>query len=151
MLFDEKYMLATDMALAAVCGDNLFNFGEIVTTPILSCLKDTPNQWLYELVLCMNDGDINIFNNVINTHKDLYYTHPALVNCHQKIQQKIVLLALLNMIFKRPSFDRCVSYQDIAKVAQIPLEQVFYYSCLMICCYSVDFMHSVCCERWTGC
>lgn len=33
------YELATDMALAALSGENIYNFGEVIATPILATLK----------------------------------------------------------------------------------------------------------------
>eukprot|EP01032_Pedospumella_encystans_P031310 gene31310-35342_t len=33
---EERYTLATDMALASVTGDDIYNFGEVLATPILS-------------------------------------------------------------------------------------------------------------------
>ncbi len=39
---DERYSLATDMSLAALTGDGVYNFGEVLATPILDVLKGTP-------------------------------------------------------------------------------------------------------------
>ena len=43
-------MLATDIALAALSGEGVYNFGEVLATPILGALEDTPNAWLGELL-----------------------------------------------------------------------------------------------------
>ena len=34
-----RFELATDMALAALSGENIYNFGEVLATPILASLK----------------------------------------------------------------------------------------------------------------
>ena len=54
--------MATDMALAAIVGDSVYNFGEVIATPILSCLAGTPNEWIFSLVNALNEGDIDRFN-----------------------------------------------------------------------------------------
>ena len=53
---DLRYVLATDMALASITGEDIFNFGEVIATPILSALQGSPNEWLYNLVLALNKG-----------------------------------------------------------------------------------------------
>lgn len=118
-------MLATDMALAALCGENLYNFGEIIATPVLSTLLNTPNSWLFDLVLCLNNGDIASFNDVIQRYSEVYFSHPTLAAFHDAIKQKVVLLSLMSLVFRRSSHDRCISYQEIADNSKIPLDQVF--------------------------
>ena len=42
----------------------------------------------------------------------------------QQIQEKMTLLALVKMIFERPSSERTVDFATIAQVLEIPIEQV---------------------------
>lgn len=121
---DEAYILATDMAIAAITGDNVYNFGEVLATPILSCLANTKNSWLTDLVVALNNGSIDDFNAIIAQHKEEYASQPAFAAAHDRTVQKVVLLSLLNMIFQRSSNDRIISYQDIATTARLPLDQV---------------------------
>lgn len=123
---DEKYLLATDMALAAICGDGLFNFGEVLATPLLSVLDGTPNEWLKHVVIRLHSGDVSSFNQLLEANQEAFKTHEALVNSYEKIKQKMVLLSLMNLIFRRSSHDRCVSYSEIAQTTQIPLSQVMH-------------------------
>ena len=39
-----------DISLAALTGDGVFNFGEVLATPILGVLAQTPHAWLSELL-----------------------------------------------------------------------------------------------------
>ena len=120
----EKYTLATDMVLSSVTGDDIYNFGEVMASPILSCLKNTPNEWLL-LVEAMNSGNVEQFNHVVDTYKDSYFSQPALASKHDTVvKQKVVLLCLVNIVFQRPSHDRLISFGDIAQRAHIPLDQV---------------------------
>lgn len=121
---EAKYILATDILLAAITGDDIYNFGEVVATPLLSVLQGTPNSWLFELVHSLNNGDVNQFNEVVDTFKAQYSSQPSLVGRHEIVKQKVVLLSLINMTFERASHDRQISFVDIAKRTMIPVDQV---------------------------
>jgi 26S proteasome regulatory subunit N9 len=121
---EERYVLATDMALASITGEETYNFGEVIATPILSSLQNTPNAWMFELVHVLNRGDIDQFNQLVDTHRAQYSAQPSLTGRHEMVKQKVVLLSLVNIAFERPSHDRQISFADIAAVTKIPLNQV---------------------------
>lgn len=127
---EEKYVLATDMAIAAVVGDMVYNFGEVVATPILSSLKGTPNQWIYDLIVAVHEGNIDKFNAVVSDDASKYSTQPALVSNHEAVKQKVVLVALMNLVYDKPAHERNIAYAEIAKTVRIPLDQV---RCLEAC------------------
>lgn len=120
----EKYELATDIALAAVCGNGVYNLGEVVTSPVLGCLAGTPNEWLRDIIIALFKGDIVLFNNSVEANKQHYFAQPALVANHEYIKKKAVLLCVLNVAFHRAAHDRIISFQEIASQACIPLDQV---------------------------
>ena len=122
---DDRQQLATDMALAAVTGDNIFNFGEVIATPILAHLKGTPNAWLQDLVLAMNSGNVDTFESIIKTYKEQYFAQPVLASKHESvIVEKIRILSLMNIAFERPPHEREIRFSDIAARAKIPEDQV---------------------------
>jgi len=121
---EEKYVLATDVALASITGENIFNFGEVITTPILVALKGSPNQWMHDLVLAMNRGSIDEFNSIVDANRAQYFAQPSLSSRHDNIKKKIVLLALMNIAFERPSHDRQILFADISARTRIPMDQV---------------------------
>ena len=121
---DEKYILATDIALAATTGTDIFNFGEVLATPILTVLRGTPNEWLHDLVVVLNRGDIEGFNTLVESCREKYFAQPALAARHEDIKKKIVLLCLMNIVFERHSHDRTISFSDIASRTRIPVLEV---------------------------
>lgn len=122
---EDRYTLATDMALASITGDDIYNFGDVLATPILASLKDTPNEWMLHVVETMNAGNVEQLNHVINAHKAQYFAQPALAAKHDSVvKQKIVLLCLVNVAFERPSHERLIAFSDIATRAGIPVDQV---------------------------
>jgi 26S proteasome regulatory subunit N9 len=121
---DEQFQLATDMVLAALVGEGVYNFGEVIATPVLAALVGSPNQFLHDLVIALNNGDIDVFNSIVEANREAYFSHEVLTNCHADIQQKVVLVAVMNIVFERHSHDRSIPYATIANTAKIPLEQV---------------------------
>ena len=121
---EDKYVLATDMALASITGESIFNFGEVIATPILTALRGSPNQWMHDLVLAMNRGSIDEFNAIVDANREQYFAQPSLSLRHEEVKKKIVLLALMNIAFERPSNDRQILFSDIAARSRIDIGQV---------------------------
>ena len=120
----QKYELATDIALAAVTGEGIYNFGEVLASPIIHALAGTANNWLYELVLVLNAGDIDAFNLLVDRCREQYFGQPALAAFHEDVKKKLVFLCLLNIVFERHSHDRTISFQTIATRTRLPLVEV---------------------------
>jgi 26S proteasome regulatory subunit N9 len=122
---DDRYALATDMALASVTGETIFNFGEVLATPILSYLKNTPNEWLLRVVEAMNAGNVEQFNHVVESFRAAYFAQPVLAASHERVVcPKVVLLCIVNVAFERHSHDRVIPFADIAARAGIAYDQV---------------------------
>lgn len=121
---DERYNLATDLSLAALTGEGVFNFGEVVTAPALQCLEGTDLYYLVELLSAGARGDVLGFQRVADTHSAAIRMQPSLVSRADAVKEKITLLALVNMIFERPSLERTLSFEDIAERVVVPLDQV---------------------------
>jgi len=122
---ENRIQLATDLSLAALTGDGVFNFGEVIeTTPVLAELKNTPNNYLVELMTVSAKGDVLEFQAITERNSSQIQKQPALVNRANVVKEKITLLALVNMIFERPSLERILSFEDISKRIHLPKEQV---------------------------
>jgi 26S proteasome regulatory subunit N9 len=102
----------------------MYETGEVIATPILSYLKDTPNEWLQKLVISLHKGDIDMFNLIVDNYKVQYFAQPALAAKHEDVKKKIVLLCLLNIAFEKPSYDRNITFTEIANKTRIPVDQV---------------------------
>ena len=53
---------AFNIGLAAIVGDGVYNFGELLAHDILAALNGTPNEWLIQVLYAFNSGDIEKFN-----------------------------------------------------------------------------------------
>lgn len=117
---DQWAQQAFFLGLAALLGEGIYNIGELLAHPILSSLKDTENEWLMELLKAFNVGDIKKFNEM----KTIWSKIPDLLAQEIKLRQKISLLCLMEMTFKRSATQRSISFEDIANETQLPLKEV---------------------------
>lgn len=121
---ESKYELATDMSLAALSGEGVYNFGEVLATPILSALDNTPNAWLGEMLKIFGRGDVDAFAALVSSHRTYFDAQPALVARFDFLKEKIALLALMNLLFETPSHSRTIPFEVIAQRASLQLDQV---------------------------
>jgi len=121
---EEQYNLATDLSLAALTGEGVFNFGEAVDAPALKSLEGTDLYYLVELLSAGARGDVLGFQRVADAHAAAIQLQPSLVSRAEAVKEKITLLALVNMIFERPSLERTLSFEDISDRVAVPMDQV---------------------------
>jgi len=116
----EQASQAYHLCLAALLGKDIFNFGELLAHAILLSLKDTPQQWVVELLTAFNSGDVGRYEAM----QPAWSAVPDLVANKAVLGNKICLLALMEMTFRRPSTDRLLSFDAIAAQTKIPVDQV---------------------------
>ena len=102
----DRSQLALDVSLAALTGEGVYNFGEVVTTPILECLKGTDKGWVMELMVAFSEGNVNSYNDIVSGNKGEIEVLEGLFERMEFVNEKIKLLALVNMVFERASSDR---------------------------------------------
>mmetsp|Transcript_7463 Transcript_7463/g.15969 ORF Transcript_7463/g.15969 Transcript_7463/m.15969 type:complete len:419 (+) Transcript_7463:225-1481(+) len=121
---EDRYSLATDLSLAALTGEGVFNFGEVVAAPALQCLEGTDLHYLVELLAAGSRGDVIGFQRVADANAAAIQLQPSLVSRAAAVKEKITLLALVNMVFERPSLERTLSFEDISDRVGVPIDQV---------------------------
>ncbi|XP_060534301.1 26S proteasome non-ATPase regulatory subunit 13 [Cylas formicarius] len=117
---DTKIQQAFFLGLAALLGEGVYNLGELLAHPVLETLKSTENGWLVELLYAFNSGDINKFEQM----KPKWSTIADLAAHELFLRQKISLLCLMEMTFKRPSHDRQLTFAEIAKETKLPINEI---------------------------
>jgi len=116
---------AMDLCLAALTGEGVYNLGQVVTNPIVQVLQGTPEAWLVELLQACANGHVQAFHTLrTKTYPAEIARQPALVHRGQQMQEKMTLLALVQMVERPARSDRTLEFTDIATRLEIPLEQV---------------------------
>mmetsp|Transcript_41439 Transcript_41439/g.84728 ORF Transcript_41439/g.84728 Transcript_41439/m.84728 type:complete len:398 (+) Transcript_41439:21-1214(+) len=120
----QKQALAFDLGLAALCGDKIYQFGELLLHPILESLKGTAGQWLIGMLTAFNTGDIKAFEEVSTANAAAINEQPALVGNTQSLREKIRIFALMEHFRDMAADSRTVAFSSIATRTSLPEEEV---------------------------
>jgi len=117
----EKASRAFDLGLAALCGESIFNVGELLAHPILESLRETPKSWLVDLLYAFNSGDVGKFEET----KPLWTSKSEdLADKEEMLRGKFELLAVMEAVFQRGTADRTISFADLATAISVEVDRV---------------------------
>jgi len=121
----EQVYLAADIALAAILGEDVYNFGELLQQPILKVLEDTKMQWVSDLLKAFNRGDVSKFHEIFAAHKyPEEKWEPSLAKHESFLNEKIRILAFMEMVLVRSAAKRKLEFSEIAKRCDLKEEEV---------------------------
>ncbi len=126
MTQDEKLTISFDLGIAALVGEGLYNFGELLEHPVVATLEQTQFAWLADLLRAFNAGDIAQYEALVMAHRASLEEQPALLANTTFLKEKITLMSLTQMLFARigPSGDRTVPFDVIAEGARLQVSEV---------------------------
>ncbi|XP_031827513.1 regulatory particle non-ATPase 9 [Nomia melanderi] len=116
----EQEQHAFFLGLAALLGEGVYNLGELLAHSVLQSLKGTPNSWLVDLLQAFNAGDIAALERL----KPQWSKVADLAAQELKLRQKISLLCLMEMTFKRQANNRQLTFAEISQETRLPLDEV---------------------------
>ena len=116
---ETQQQLAVDLSISAIISEEIYNFGEVISSPVLVVLKNTEYQWLYELILALNEGNLSKFNEIMSKTTD-----KTLLSNQENIKQKVILLSIMNLVFKKPSHDRNIPFSELAAATNLPMNEI---------------------------
>ncbi|ODM97574.1 26S proteasome non-ATPase regulatory subunit 13 [Orchesella cincta] len=120
---EEQMKHAINLAIAALLADGIYNFGELLAHPVLLSLKRTKYEWLVGLMEAFNSGNVTEFEHL----KSRWGQEEKLAKNEFKLRTKVILLAIMEMTFKRVATERQFTFKDVAEAAKLPEEQVEMY------------------------
>ncbi|XP_051226347.2 LOW QUALITY PROTEIN: 26S proteasome non-ATPase regulatory subunit 13 homolog B [Lolium perenne] len=121
-----KQNLAFDLSLAALLGDNIYNFGELLAHPIIHSLVGTAVEWIYHMLQAFNSGNLAAYQELCKVHGAALAAQPALAQNESRLFEKINILCLMEIIFSRASQDRTIPLSTIAEQTRLSVEDVEY-------------------------
>eukprot|EP00116_Pleurobrachia_bachei_P005552 sb/3465814/ len=110
---------AFHIALSALLGDKVYNFGELLAHPLLDALK-VACPWIVELLLAFNRGDMDKLEEL----QPQWTQQPDLARNEVALKQKCALLGLMELTFNRASSSRSISFKEVAAAVKLPVEEV---------------------------
>ncbi|KAJ2082704.1 26S proteasome regulatory subunit [Coemansia sp. RSA 988] len=118
---EDRVQRAYDLAIAALLSDTIYNFGDLLSHPILDALKGTEHEWMISLLLAFNAGNIGKFEALIAQLQ----AQPLLVQQETFLQQKIRLMALIESMFKRQGTGaRTISFGTVSAETKLPAGEI---------------------------
>jgi len=126
MATDEALTISFDLGIAALVGEGLYNFGELLEHPVVATLEQTEFAWLADLLRAFNAGDIAQYESLVMSHHAKLEQQPALLANTTFLKEKITLMCLTETLFRRigPSAERSISFDAIAQASNLPVDQV---------------------------
>lgn len=120
----ERENIAFELALAACVGDDIYNFGELLSHSTVSSLQSSQYSWIYALLVAFNEGSLAAYHSVISQNRHLLEQQPALVSKAHILEEKIRICAFLEILFQRPASSRMLSFTEVASATNCPIDQV---------------------------
>lgn len=116
----EQLERAFHLSLAALLGEGVYNFGELLAHGVLDALRGTDKQWVVDLLFAFNTGNLEKFESL----RPYWSQQPDLNDNYTKLARKIRLLCFMELIFNRHAHNRTISFSTIAAAAQIDITEV---------------------------
>lgn len=121
---EEGANIAFDLGISALIASKIYNFGDLMEQEILQKLENTNRSWILKVLSAFNRGDIAEWKKLQNQFTAELNNQQALLLKKELLDQKISILALMEMVFAKPSDDRIVSFSAISKATELPLDKV---------------------------
>lgn len=100
--------------MSVLLGKNIYNITELLDKEILKSLIGTDFNWLYDLLNALGKGNISDFHAAVQTHHDYISRFPNIMKEMQHLEQKVRIIAFLELLFAVNKDDRSLSFDRIA-------------------------------------
>lgn len=118
---EEQQRLCYDLAISALLGDKIYNFGELILHDILKLLQGSQWEWLYNLIQFLNAGNLEGFLKWLAVGKE----KAPILEAHEVfLQQKIIIMSLLELISLKPATNKVLQFKEISDFTGAPLNDV---------------------------
>ena len=120
----EKKDLSIKVGMSILMGKNVFNIIELLDKEILNSLLGTEHEWVFFLLKALGTGNINEFNHCVDGNKATIQKFKNVAQEMQYLEQKVRIIAFLEMIFKCGKDERSIPFDKIASACQVDSSDV---------------------------
>jgi len=92
--------------------------------PIIQSLKNTECEWLSQILHAFNSGKIIEYNQLVSKYRSNLEANQVFVVNRDLLVEKVYILCLMELVFKRPSDNRTIPFKDIATETGLPMQEV---------------------------
>lgn len=120
----EKREWCINMGKSVLLGKDIFNIEELIEKDMLKSLIGTDYEWLYEVLQALNSSNIDTFeDSLVRYHAHISQNEEIMKN-EKQLQQKVRILALLDLIFHCEKGERNLDFNLIAETTKISIDEV---------------------------
>merc|ERR1711971_822400 len=122
----ERVLFASDLCLAALLSPRCYDFSELLAHEMVRLLKGTAHEWLYEMMALFNIGDLQKWAHFSARTENAraMKAHSAVSANLAFLEQKIRLMALLDLVFRTPPNERCLAFGVISRQCLLAADEV---------------------------
>lgn len=124
MSAQEKKEISIKMGMSILLGKKVFNIAELLDKDIIHVLVGTDFEWIYHLMKTLGQGQINEFNQSVQSNQEYILRFPNIVKEMTYLEQKVRIIAFLEMIFELGKDERSIKFTTIAQQCQLDLVDV---------------------------
>uniref|UniRef100_A0A915IS60 26S proteasome non-ATPase regulatory subunit 13 n=1 Tax=Romanomermis culicivorax TaxID=13658 RepID=A0A915IS60_ROMCU len=117
---EDKSFQAFCLGIAALLGEDIYNFGELLAHPILDAMKGTSYYYIVDLLNAFNAGDLKKFDYLRNH----WIKQNDLALQAKSLEKKIQLMALVELAFSLLTSGRKLSFDEISKRSGVKIDAV---------------------------
>jgi 26S proteasome regulatory subunit N9 len=122
--FIQQQAIAYDIGIAALVGDKVYNFGELLMHPVVESLQNSQAEWLLKLLYAFNKGDIAQYRQLMQQYHGQIESRKIFQNKRQFLEDKIQLMSLMDLVFSKAAGNRVIPFTEVSTVTGKPLDQV---------------------------
>ena len=115
----EQKELSIKMGMSILLGKNVYNISELLDKEIINSLVGTEFEWLFHMMKNLGQGNIQEFSETVQQNQDFISKFPLIVKEMTYLEQKVRIIAFLEMIFLCGKDDRSIPFLKIAEVCKI--------------------------------
>merc|ERR1712137_485784 len=116
---EEQASIAYDLSIAALVGDSVYNFTELLVHPIFQSLNNTPNAWLGSFVQAFNVGDYAAFTSILAENLAAFDSLDIFKRKENFLVEKIRILSLMCAVFRLSSENRTLTFAQVAEMTKL--------------------------------
>lgn len=109
------------LAVAGLLAKGVYNYGELLVHELLATLAGTPHAWLAHALQALNLGLLQEFDRLMRVN---LASEPMLAAQEPFLRQKVCIMALVELVFKKPSHQRRLVFAEIATATRLQEEDV---------------------------
>ena len=115
----EKKELSIKMGMSILLGKNVYNISELLDKEIINSLVGSEFEWLFHMMKNLGQGKITEFSETVQQNQDFISKFPLIVKEMTYLEQKVRIIAFLEMIFECEKDERSIPFLKIAEVCKI--------------------------------